>query len=346
MKNIINYVEKYGSVTFKEKCFGEVDNLVFSFLTYLNLESGKTLGEAGKIYLEKNNYNKIRKIGIAQKEAYKLLLKIVDSKRYKDIMLRNRIYKSSEEMQFSAVTFEISKNLSFIAFEGTDELISGWKEDFFMTSIFPIPSQVEAIKYVNKQVKIFGPNIIIGGHSKGGNLALVSSMYMRFFKKFKVKKVYNNDGPGLRKSEFNSRKFKRLKRKYEHIIPNNSVIGLILNNAQTRVIKSNKKTILCHDMSTWEIEDDKLVPSLLEDKAIEFGKNFLAFFEKHSYEELTKVTINLFKILEDEKIDDTTKLLKITNLIKVGHKFKHLDNETKNTIIELIRYMYKFNIGR
>lgn len=345
MKNIYDYVKEYSGVSFYEKGFNEVDNMVFSFLSYLNLNSEVTLEGAGNYYLKHNNYRDVRRIGIAQKGAYKLLKLIVDSERYKNIMLRERVYKVNDEMQFSAITFDINKKLRYISFEGTDEKISGWKEDFLLASVFPISSHVEAIKYVNKNVKIFGPKVIIGGHSKGGNLALVSSMYMKFFKKFKVVKVYSNDGPGLRLDEFKSRKFRSIRKKYVHIVPNSSIIGVILRNACTKVIESYRRNILCHDMATWEVMDDTLVSSVLEDKSVKFSKSLQKFFEMHSYEELTNTTKKIFKILEDNKIDDTMKLFKITSLVKVGNKFNRMDAETKKMIIELLTYTYKVNIG-
>lgn len=345
MKNIYDYVKEYGSYSFKDKKFNEIDNLVFSLLSYLSLKSEMSLEESGKNYLETNSYKNVRRIGLAQKGAYKLLVLMVNSERYKNVYLKNHVYKANDEMQFSAITFCISKKLFYIAFEGTDEKISGWKEDFLLASVFPIPSHVEAINYINQNVKLFGPKVIIGGHSKGGNLALVSSMYMSFLKKIKVLKIYSNDGPGLRLAEYSSRKFKRVKKKYEHIIPNSSVIGLILRNAKTRVINSNKRNIFCHDITTWEVINDSLVNGILEDKCMEFAKNLQRFFDSHSYVDLTITTKKFFKILEDEKIDDTMKLFKITSLIKVGNKFNRMDAGTKKMIIELLKYTSKVNVG-
>jgi len=39
--------------------------------------------------------------------------------------------------------------------------------------------------------------MIIGGHSKGGNLALIAAMYCNFFIRRKIINVYSNDGPGI-----------------------------------------------------------------------------------------------------------------------------------------------------
>ena len=91
-----------------------------------------------------------------------------------------------------------------ISFEGTDKHISSFREDANLACIYPVPSQTEAINYVNKNIKLFGPKVIIGGHSKGGNLALISGMYMKKYKQHKILKIYSNDGPSIRKKEFES----------------------------------------------------------------------------------------------------------------------------------------------
>ncbi len=346
MKNIYNYVDTYGNITFDKNPFNEIDNMVFSYIVYLNFNNTKiynnahTLGEIGKEYLRKNTYRKVAKTGIAQKGAYKLLEIIINKKRYKNILLTDYIYDANKDMQFSAITFNIDKNLKCIYFEGTDELISGWKEDCYMASRFPVPSQIEAVKYANKHIKLFGPRIIIGGHSKGGNLALIASMFMKNYKKSKIIKIYNNDGPGLRNDEFHSKKYKKIKRKLIHIVPEYSMVGVLLNHEFYTVVKSSKKNIISHDMATWIIEDDKLIPSELSLKSRKLEKNILYWVNNHTDEEILRTTDNLFKVLESENIDDTLKLLKLKNIIKISYKFLSLDKETKDLIVELITYTF------
>lgn len=347
MTNIYDYVKKYGSTTFDEKPFNDIDNMAFSYLTYLNFtntkinENKNTIETIGKEYLSKNSYRKIARTGIAQKGAYKLLQKVILSERYKNIILTDYIYDANKDMQFSAITFIINKQLKCIYFEGTDELISGWKEDCYLASTFPVPSQVEAIKYINKNIKIFGPNIIVGGHSKGGNLAQVAGMYTSLLKYRKIKKIYNNDGPGLRNNEFNSIEYKKIKNKLIHIVPHYSMVGVLLNNDLYTVIKSTSHSVFAHDMATWIINDDKLEPTELSAKSKNLEKNILHWINTHDDEEIKETTNKIFKILEDEKIDDTLKLIKLKNIVKLSQKFKHLDKETKKLLIDLI--MYTFN---
>lgn len=345
--NIFDYVEKYGDKTFEEKEFTDIDNMIFSLLTYLDftntsINEGKYYLEyIGKEYLKNNKYKEVSKIGVAQKDAYNLLKRMVQIKRYRKITISNYIYEINKDIQFSAVTFDINKDLRYIAFEGTDEKISGWKEDCELAHLFPIPAQERAISYVNKHVKLFGPKVIIGGHSKGGNLALVSSMFMNFYKKFKVIKVYNNDGPGLRKKEFTSKKYKHLKKKYIHIVPDSSIIGILLRNDQYKVVKSTKTNIYAHSMSTWVIEDDKLVESELSEKSKALEQSIISWLDKHTDEERSKMTRNLFEVFEKEQIEETLSLKNVKNIIKVIRGMRKIDQQTKELAIEFITYNYK-----
>lgn len=346
MTNFHNYVKKYGEKTFEELEFNDLDNLVFSMLSYLNYTKTKindnchTIKEIGNYFLKTHSYKKVSHTGIAGKRAYKLLELVINSKRYKDVIMSDYIYLSNKEMQFGALTFTISKKLKVIVFEGTDELISGWKEDLFIASTFPIPSHVEAIKYVKRNIKLLGPKVIITGHSKGGNLSLIAAMFTPLYKKFKIKKIYNNDGPGLRTHEFKSFKYKTIKKKYVHIVPDHSIIGVLMHNDTYKVVKSYKTGILAHDLYTWLTDETNIKECELSTRSKTIEKNILKFINSHRDEELRKTTNKLFKILEDEDINDTMKLTKVTSLIKVSHKFIRLDKETKDLIIELIFYTY------
>ena len=352
MSNIYDYVEKYGNKTFDKFEFNDLDNLVFSSLSYLDftntsINNGKySLGYIAKEYISQNKYQKIKKLGIAQRDAYKLITLIINKTRYKNIELSDYIYNTNKNMQFSAITFKISNKLKYICFEGTDELISGWKEDGELACFFPIPSHLEAINYVNNHTYLLGPNIIIGGHSKGGNLALVAAMYMKNYKKIKVKKVYSNDGPGLRKKEFESSEYRKLKRKYIHIVPDASIVGVLLRNDTYTVVKSTKNNIFAHAMATWLIEDDHLLPGELSKKSQMLQKSIISWLDKHDDEERIKFVNTIFKLFEDLDINDLVDAKKIKNVIRIVLGLKNLDKQTKDLIIDLLTYNYKNIIGK
>ncbi len=336
---VFDYIEQNKNITFKEKGFNEIDNIILSLISYLNfsyIEGINTIENMGKIYLERHKYKEIAKAGWAQKDAYLILEKLINSERYKNIKIQNYIYIATDEEQFSAVTFIINKKLRYVAFEGTDHLIVGWKEDFELSYKYPVPAQIHAIKYLKNATKLFGPRIIVGGHSKGGNLAQISSMELNIFKKLKIKKIYSNDGPGLRLKQFKSFKYKLIRKKLEHIVPENSVVGVMLRNDKYKAVRTNKKTIASHIPSTWIIENDKLIETQLSKKSRDLQYKMLKWLDNHDDTKRKMLIETIFSILEKSGITDTMKLKDIKCIINVVKEIRNIDKETKDLAVELI----------
>lgn len=341
--NIFDYVKKYGNLTFEDKPFNDIDNLVFSCLAYLDYTDTSinikdhTIEYIAKEYFKLHNYSSVRRKGIAQRDAYLLLEETSKLKRYKNIIVHDYVYSTNINKQFSALMFRINDKLEYISFEGTDELISGWKEDLYLTCVFPIPAQRDAIKYANSHIKIFGPNVIIGGHSKGGNLALVAAMYTKALKQFRILKVYSNDGPGLRLKEFNSAEYRRIKRKYIHIVPDSSMIGILLRNDVYTVVKSTKNNIFGHAVRTWVLKDDELVLSELSKKSKELEQSIISWLMNHTDIEKDKMVSEVFNAIEKSNIKSVGEIIDIGKLIKLIENIRNIDEETKNIVKSLIK---------
>lgn len=341
--NLYEYIENYGEKTFKEKKFNEIDNLIFSLLIYLDFKDSitseiNTIEKIGKEIIKK--YEKIKPSSIPQKDAFKCLKKIINKKRYKDIEVYNYIYIGTEEEQFSAVTFKLNKKQIYISFEGTDYLISGWKEDFELSYMYPTLSQQHAIDYLNKTIKIFGPKVIVGGHSKGGNLAQVAAMESKILKKTKITNIYNNDGPGLRKKQFESRKYKMIKKKLIHIIPYNSVFGILLRNDKYKVVVSTKKAIQSHSMTTWMVYNDELSETNISQKSYELEKSIIEWLNNHDDSQRKKMIENVFNVFKKCEITDTRDLRKLRSIIKIIKEVRNIDKETKELVSSFINYNF------
>ena len=340
MANLINYVKKYGDKSFLEEEFNELDNLVFSLISYINftdiLDEDMTIGDAGNIYLEKHPFLEYLRLGYAEKEGYKLLKEVVNKVRYKDIIMKNYVYVTSKDVQFGAVTFLVTNNLKYIAFEGTDGLISGWKEDFQMAYFYPVPAQVYASNYLNKNISIFDKNVIVGGHSKGGNLALVSSMNQNFIKRSKIKTIYSNDGQGLRYNEINSKKYLRIKDKLIHFVPDTCFVGVLFRSNVFNPIKSNRKDVLAHAILSWQVDDKKLVRSELTTQSLNLQKSLLKWLDNHDDEKRKKMVLGIFNVLEENNIEKLSDLRNIKKAIKVINNFSKIDEETKKIVVSFL----------
>ncbi|MBP3635628.1 MAG: DUF2974 domain-containing protein [Bacilli bacterium] len=349
MANINTYIRKYKNKSFEEEPFNEVDNLIFSSLVYLNFDgiipNNKkyvTLNDAGKIFLNQNTYLNVSKYGIAHMVSYGILKSIVDTVRYKDILVYNYFYIGDINKQFGAMCFKVKKNFIYVAFEGTDNLLSGWKEDFQMAYEFPVPSQKHAINYLNKNISFFDKNVIVGGHSKGGNLALVACMYCKKYIRKKIKLIYSNDGPGLRKAQMESVNYKSIRDRYIHIIPNYCYVGILLRNDKYKVIKSSRRGVFAHSLSTWQIDDNKLKESELSNISKNLEESVIMWLDKHDDLKREKMIITIFNALEESGIYDINDFGNIKKIIMVIKYLKNIDQETKDLVLGFIHFNFNY----
>jgi len=343
MANMFDYVDKYGDMRFEKKRFNEVDNLVFATLAYLDYsktninENCHTLEEVGRQFLQKNNRKDIRKYGISKVIAYDLLVAVIDKERYRHLIVSDFVYNARRDMQFCAMIFRVTRNLAYIAFEGTDQLISGWREDFEMACSFPVPSHLEAVKYLNEHVRLLGPKVIIGGHSKGGNLAFVGAMYMDGLRCQRVKMIYNNDGPGLRDAEFESKEYARILKKYTHIVPHSTIVGALLHNSNYLVVKSDKENIVGHAPDTWQVVDDHFKRTKRSEHSLEIERRLWQWLRKHGDDDRKKILEAVFGLIEGCDILDTISIRQWRNLVKLFRATKGIDKESKDLISELFK---------
>lgn len=347
--NLFSYVDEYGNSTFDEVPFNEVDNAVFSSLSYVSLYgivSGNrynkiTIREAGDkyflMYPSKNKYI------WAVKQAVKLFKIVKDTKRYGNLYLYNYVYEATDNQQFCALTIEINPKLLYVSFEGTDHLVSGWKEDFMMTYKFPVPSQKKAIDYINRKFIFSNKQIILGGHSKGGNLAMVAGMYANMFVRKKIIKIYNNDGPGLLKEYYESVKFLGIKDKLIHIVPNYGIVGLLLYHIDDYiVVRSNKKSAISHDIHTWVVKGDSFMRAELDGYSKVLDDEINNWLNKYSREERRRFVLDMFDIFDRAKIDSLMEIVDNKRLIfDIINEYKELNDVDTKMFKDFIGMLFK-----
>ena len=351
--NYFDYIDEYGDYTFEEREFNEVDNVILSMLTYVdyngivseNDKDKKSVFCVSKEFFSKHNKSELKKAIIPTKMGIKLLDKISRTRRYRDVLLFNYLYVGSPDSQFSALTFDLGNRLYFIGFEGTDTLISGWEEDCKMAYTFPVEAHKLAKKYLRKYT-FKNAKLIIGGHSKGGNLALVSSMYTNFLVRWKIKRIYSNDGMGLRDEQMNSRKYKRIENRFIRIIPDSSIVGLLLRHKDNYiVIKSNMPGLISHDTSTWQIDRDTFSRTNLTRFSKVFDDGFSRWLDKYNDEERELFVKEVFDVMRENKIetllDFSNNYMLIFNVLKSSKK---LDIVVKDMAKDLIKVITQTNL--
>ena len=185
--NIMDYLEWYGDFDFSVLPFNEVDNLILAELSYASLDrivpepqpgrkiTGVPVKEAAQRLMASGRVEKSCKL---EQNAGFILYQMAKGKRFSDAVLGAYVDKHDFENQeqFSALHVYLPDDTIFVSYSGTDDTILGWKEDLNMAYQMPVPSQEEAVEYLEKTVPHDGRKIRIGGHSKGGNLAIYASV--------------------------------------------------------------------------------------------------------------------------------------------------------------------------
>ena len=268
---MIDYIVEYGDYTFEEKPLTEVDSLVFSQFAYLKLDGIVPLVTENKkavnlqYIFDHPDFEKLFADVRFEKENRELFLAMLASKRFRSVKLNCyisiTISEPEWETQFSAVTFVLNKGLLYLAYRGTDETIVGWKEDFNMAFLDPVPGQSFAAKYMNMVTGKLRQKFYAGGHSKGGNFAVYAALSCMEHVQDRIIQVYNHDGPGFRPEVMARMDYKKLENRIVRILPHSSLVGILFSHADSsyQVVESKTFGLLQHDPYTWLVKDDHFV---------------------------------------------------------------------------------------
>lgn len=203
---LMDYLKWRNDVSFSVSAFNEIDNVILSYLSYINFEELygtqdgiHDLEEVFSLFCQKHSLEDIRKNGSFTQRVPLLLEEMVNGDRFKRIKVGYYYGELDKEKvkQFAAVVFMLPDGVNYISFRGTDSTITGWKEDFFISYMSETKGAKEAVCYLNKVAKVLKGDLILGGHSKGGNFAIYSAAFSDDSIKNRIIRIYNNDGPEL-----------------------------------------------------------------------------------------------------------------------------------------------------
>lgn len=320
MANMIDYVRSFGNVSFSAAPFNEIDGVILSQLAYLNFEC---LNDSNIRTLKRlNNIKTVQEIvkGTWNPTAnLDLVIALSSSNRFKNISWsdwKTRLDHKSEE-QFSAVTFLIDNQLYFISYRGTTATTIDWKEDLNMTFMDAIPSQKSALRYFNEISSKYRGNFILGGHSKGGNLAAYVVTHSSNDNKHRIIHAFSVDGPGLNEpiSGFDRQIIRKL-------IPEASIIGLLLEpETNYQVVESLAKGFKQHDPFSWNVYQNQFVTLTSVNE-----------LSDHTHNSVNRWLNSLDEQTRQEFLDSLFALFKETNSIK----FSELSQDWQQTLKLLI----------
>lgn len=309
MGNILDYLAWRGDITLDKDPFNSIDALLLSCLSYVNFADVVPSIGNGSITIEKASekfFSIHSEEELAQDKSFinfapSMLKALARSDRFKGAYLSNYVNDTEivRAIQFSAVEIDTSDGFVFISYRGTDDSIVGWKEDFNL-SFMTVPAESEAVNYLKSVMKGRLDNIRIGGHSKGGHLAVYAAAEVPASITSRIEKVYNFDGPGFNHEAMESEQFRTIQPRIIKVIPETSIVGRLLENAaEPVVIKSTEFGILQHDPMSWQLEGKHFETCSSTDKLSDlFDETMTKWLSEMTFEDRKVFVDELFSVFE------------------------------------------------
>lgn len=269
--------------------FNEVDGVILCRISYLKLEQVAKERPEKSIALESlgpelEEACRGQWLDPYQRKDLALLKVLARSPRFKKLKLTGFSASSSlkKTEQFAACTILVGSRTAFVSFRGTDATLNGWREDFDLGCLGSIPSHVDALRYVKRAMARFpSRRFVLGGHSKGGNLASYCAMRLSPSRlRKRIQRVYLIDAPGFRKDVLLQGKADDLSDKVVNLAPTQSVVGMIFDSPFPAVpVRSRGLMMFQHDVYLWAVAEDAFAPSSFDPVCYAIKRWSIAVFE-------------------------------------------------------------------
>ncbi len=350
MRNIITYLKKFGNVSFEEKPFNEVDSLILSQLAYLNLECFIPNVDARKeaisftSFLTDQNINALCDETLDERRNKLLLKQLKKTTRYLGLYMNDyqNHFNVDKIEQFCAVTY-LFPDFDYIAYRGTDLTLLGWKENFNMALMDVIPSQEDAALYLQRVCSKRNKKIYIGGHSKGGNLAVYAALDLPLAIRNRIIKIFDHDGPGFQTNIFSKREYTEIIEKIEKTTCKTAMIGILLYHTEKlKFVNARGVFIFQHDPYNWEVTKDGSFKLIKQANFVSraFEKTVQDFIDRTTIEEKRELINTFFDLVMDSPKDTIFDIKRhpfmFTSSIK--KKFKKLSIDKQNHFKRMVKH--------
>lgn len=353
--NIIDYLNEYADVSLKDEPMNDVDSLVLCQFAYLKFDGlvPAVTENARPVSLqqlyEHPDYEKLYGDERYEKNNRALFEAMLKCERFRNMKLNcyiNIIENQADfETQFSAVTFLLEDGTMYVAYRGTDENIVGWKEDFNMAFLSPVPGQEFAVKYLNMVTKQLPRDFYIGGHSKGGNLAVYAAMNCFPQAQQRILKIYSMDGPGFRPEVLERCDFGRIEDRTCKILPHSSLVGMLFEkDIRYQVVESRTFGLAQHNPFTWLVQDGQFVTVSDIYETRRFMDNtlneWILSLDERSLRTFVDTLFQILSASESDNLIDFTANLK-RSLTGVLGAVKGLDEDTQKALIQTVKSLFE-----
>jgi hypothetical protein len=350
MGNILDYIQWRGDLRFDERPLCDPDHLVFAYIAYVNVErvfrDGMTISEAADAYFAKHTDAEVSGDRSLIGRAPFVLKYAGSSARYGSMRISHVISVVCEESeeQFAASVFTFPDGSVEIAFRGTDDTLTGWKEDLNMCFLMPVPAQLSALEYLEVVAESTKGDIYITGHSKGGNLALYSAARAKPEIQSRIKAVYDLDGPGFPRPMLSSAGYLAIRDRVRAIVPKSSIIGLLMEHEQRlTVVRSNQNGVMQHDGLSWQVMGSSFVTEEhLDSSAANFSvyiQNWLSTMDTLERSALVDAVIGLMNATNSKTVSELSEK-KISSMVALSHAYLRMSPDDKKQLRTCMKVMF------
>ena len=360
MANILDYLSWRGDLTLAQSPFNEVDNLILAELSFVNFTGivpgpgegeGVPLHSAAEAFFRSHEGGDMGMGVLVPDEIPALLRRMAECPRFREMKVNcfcDHLDVRKAE-QFAAVTVELGDGSIYLSFRGTDDTIAGWKEDFLLGCQPEVPAQKKAVAYV-KAVAAQYPRrkLMLGGHSKGGNLAVYGGIFVPLAIQRRISAVWSNDGPGFYGAVLETPQHARLEGRVHSIVPKSSVVGMLLEHEESyTVVDSDQVGLWQHDGFSWQVLGTGFVT--LREVSRQGRRNDLALKEwvrRLPVDQREKFVDGLFEVLTASGATTLTDL-KEDGFRAAGamvRAMKDMEKDTRDALFNAIATLFRSNI--
>lgn len=353
METVLDYLKEYGGRSFREMPMTEVDSLALCQLSYLKFDgmvpdvSENRPSVTLKSLAEHPDFEKLF-ADVRYEHVNRALFKeMLEGKRFRDMKLNCyvNVVEKEWETQFSAITYILDDGTIYVAYRGTDETIVGWKEDFNMAFLSPVPGQEYSVGYLNRVAGRLRRPFYVGGHSKGGNLAVYSAMNCQPRIQDRIIRVYSMDGPGFRPEVMERCNYAMIADRVSKILPKSSLVGMIFEfDMSFQVVESKTIGLAQHDPYTWLVTGNHLVKANdVYERRKHMDNTLNQWILSLDEQQLRTFVDTLFQVISasdvDNLIDLTAEWRKSMNGIISA--MKELDGQTSEMLKNMIKSLFE-----
>lgn len=352
-KNCLDYLEERGHLPFSQAPFCIIDSLILSVCAYAPLEGVLPGLSAQEALPFRQAVNRLTTqagwdhTGVLMADQIpRLVVRTAESPRFAQVRLGccESILDEETGTQFAALTWFLPDGTLYLSFRGTDDSLVGWKECFRMAFTFPIPAQKLAEDYLAQVAARHPGKLRLGGHSKGGNLAVWAAVHAQPMVRRRILRVDSHDGPGFTRDLTGTPAYQALAKRIRIFVPQSSLVGALLHqDRHCQVIRSHGSgTVGQHDPFSWEVEGTqyRLLPrrSAFGRKSAGTVHAWLAAMSPQEQEEFVEILFHLLAAGHAKTLTDITSAL-ADNALSIAKAYKALDRATRREIHSYLRRM-------